>query len=301
MYTQFYGLSEAPFSLTPNTQFYCALAPHNEALQAVLFALHMGEGFLKVVGEVGTGKTLLCRKILNTIEGTYTVAYLPNPYLNPEELRWEFAKELGLSLDKTADQQTLTDAIHSELLNHHKAGKKVVLLIDEAQSLSWEALEALRLFTNLETESKKLLHMVLLGQPELDDKLANPRVRQLRQRISFSYRLRPMTLSETVYYIKHRLMVAGGNKSLINEKLCIQIAKASGGVARLVNLLCHKALLHAYGQGRQMVTKKDLNAAILDTHECAKPWQQSKWFYTAASITIGVGMALSLWLWERTL
>ena len=299
MYLTFFSLNEMPFSLTPNTQFFCALKPHNEAMQVLLTALKMGEGFIKVTGEVGTGKTLLCRKLLNSLSEDTVVAYLPNPYLNPDELRWAFATELGLTSDPELDQQALTQKIEHKLLQLQGAGQSVILIIDEAQCLSWDALEALRLFTNLETEQKKLLQVVLFGQPELDQRLSHERVRQLRQRISFSYQLRPMTKAEVVYYIEHRLKVAGATQaSLFNNRCALEIAKASRGIPRLVNLLCHKVLLQAFGQGEEKLTIKHVNHAIADTEDCTQI-SHLKWG-VIASCSVMLVIA-GLWFWRQVL
>ncbi|MBQ4832651.1 AAA family ATPase [Pseudoalteromonas sp. MMG010] len=296
MYLSFFNLSEMPFTLTPNTQFFCALAPHHEAMQVLTTALSMGEGFIKVTGEVGTGKTLLCRKLLNQIEQEYCVAYLPNSYLGPDELRWALAVELGMEVDKTLDQQALSQLINHHLLALQSENKRVVLLIDEAQCLSWDALEALRLFTNLETESEKLIQVVLFGQPELDDKLANNRVRQLRQRISFSYTLRAMTAAEVIYYINHRLQVAGFNQPpLFNNQLGLKIARASRGIPRLVNILCHKTLLQAYGEGVSSVSAAHIKLAVKDTEDCTAMTFNKQWAYFAIAITVLSIAVLGLW------
>ncbi len=303
MYLNFFNLKEMPFSLTPNTEFFCALEPHNEAMQVLLTALKMGEGFIKVTGEVGTGKTLLCRKLLNSLPENCVAAYLPNSYLNPEELRWEFASELGLKLDRQLDQQALSQKIQHQLLALQSDGLSVVLIIDEAQCLSWEALEALRLFTNLETENKKLLQVVLFGQPELNVKLANDRVRQLRQRISFSYDLRAMTPSEVVHYIAHRLSIASDkvindSDALFTTKLSLKIAKASRGIPRLVNLLCHKVLLQAFGQGTVKLNNQHIEYAINDTEDCIK--NKNYLWFMVSGISLSVFIA-ALWVWRQVL
>lgn len=242
----------------------------------LLSALSLSEGFMKVTGEVGTGKTLICRKLINHLEQAtqsddqsekYVIVYIPNPYLTPEELRLAVASELGLT---DFQQQSITQAIEQQLLTLNKADKKVVMIVDEAQCLSWDTLEALRLFTNLETESKKLLQVVLFGQPELDEHLANPKVRQLRQRIGFSYQLRPMTADEVVYYINHRLTKAGAQQPLFSRRLALKIARASRGIPRLVNSVCHKVLLQAYGEGTTKLTAKQVTQAIKETEDCQK-------------------------------
>lgn len=289
-----------PFTLTPNTEFLCALEPHHEAMQVLTTAIDMGEGFIKVTGEVGTGKTLLCRKLLNQLEPDYIVAYLPNSYLSPEELRWAIAVELGMDVDKALDQQALTQLINHYLLDLQEDNERVVLLIDEAQCLSWETLEALRLFTNLETESEKLIQVVLFGQPELDEKLANNKVRQLRQRISFSYKLRSMTAAEVIYYINHRLQVAGFNQPpLFSNNMGLKIARASRGIPRLVNILCHKVLLQAYGEGLNQITTRHIQLAIKDTEDCAKYRTGQYWSYSA--VAISVFAIAAIWIWRQWL
>ena len=211
MYLSHFGLQEAPFGLTPNTGFYYGLPPHEEAMQVLNWALAQGEGFIKVTGEVGTGKTLLCRKLLSELGSEacpVRLAWLPNPHLTPGELRTALALELGLAVQGESELD-LTDRIHRHLITLHQQGSRVVVLIDEAQALPDETLEAIRLFGNLETESSKLLQIVLFGQPELDVRLAKPHLRQLRQRIGFSYCLRPLRCDETRAYLEHRLHVSG--------------------------------------------------------------------------------------------
>jgi MSHA biogenesis protein MshM len=266
MYLYHFGLTELPFTLTPNTAFYVGLEPHNEALAVLLTALKAGEGFIKVIGEVGTGKTLLCRKLLNEIPEHFVTAYIPNPYLKPDELRRAVAVELGVKQAQRMSAQLLTQRIQQRLLELHSAGHSVVLILDEAQALPEESLEALRLFTNLETETRKLLQVVLFAQPELDERLATTRFRQLKQRITFSYKLRAMTAPEVQRYIQHRMQVAGyKGATLFNSALSKRVAKVSFGIPRLVNVLCHKMLMLSYGQGQYQITNKHLTAAIEDT------------------------------------
>ncbi len=266
MYLYHFGLKELPFTLTPNTNFYLGLAPHNEALAVLLTALKTGEGFIKVVGEVGTGKTLICRKLLNEIPEHFVTAYIPNPYLQPDELRRAVAVELGVKQAQRMSVQLLTQRIQQRLLELHQQGHSVVLILDEAQALPAESLEALRLFTNLETETRKLLQVVLFAQPELDQRLAEESFRQLKQRITFSYRLRAMTVDEVEQYIFHRLHVAGyKGAALFDHHVCQKIAKVTQGIPRLVNVLCHKMLMLGYGQGHYQITIKHLKIAAQDT------------------------------------
>ncbi|TKB51205.1 DUF2075 domain-containing protein [Ferrimonas sediminicola] len=305
MYLYHFGLRELPFSLTPNTQFFMQIAPHVEALQVLHTALAAGEGFIKVTGEVGTGKTLLCRKMLNELGDHYQVAYLPNPYLKADELRQAVAAELGIA--PKGDQHHLTEAISRRLLALAGQGKRVVLLLDEAQALPDDSLEALRLFTNLETEYAKLLQVVLFGQPELEQRLAQSQFRQLRQRITFSYRLRRLTLEESCGYVEHRLAVAGyQGKPLFSWQQMNWLHRASGGVPRLLNVLCHKTLMLAYGAGvRERVSNEMLRAAVVDTESAQSlpPWWRENLLMVLSLGMLSLaatGLALTIYL-ERFL
>jgi MSHA biogenesis protein MshM len=293
MYLYHFGLTELPFTLTPNTNFFLGLQPHNEALAVLLTALKTGEGFIKVIGEVGTGKTLLCRKLLNEIPDHFITAYIPNPYLTPDELRRAVASELGVKQALRMNVQLLTQRIQERLLALHQQGHSVVLILDEAQALPEKSLEALRLFTNLETETRKLLQVVLFAQPELDQRLNEEHFRQLRQRITFSYQLRAMTGVEVDQYINHRMRVAGyKGATLFPQPFGNKIAKASKGIPRLVNVLCHKMLMLAYGQGQYKITKQHLNAAIADTQDAKVSNFTSKAIIFASLVII---IALILW------
>ena len=270
MYKAHFGLTEAPFGLTPNTQFYHPLVPHFEALQVLTTALASGEGFIKVTGEVGTGKTLICRKLLNELGDDYVIAYLPNPYLTPNEMRSAVASELGI--DASLDQHQLTEALNHQLIALSAQAKQVVLLIDEAQMLPHETLEALRLISNLETESKKLMQVVLFGQPELDLRLKQDNLRQLRQRITFSYQLRPLLINETASYVEHRLAVSGYRGAPLFEPRALRVLhQASGGIPRLINVLAHKCLMLSYGLNARNITTKLVNLAIKDTESAIQP------------------------------
>jgi MSHA biogenesis protein MshM len=266
MYQSHFGLQELPFGITPDTSFAYACASHQEALNTLLVAVKNGEGFIKITGEVGTGKTLLCRKFLATLDDTYASAYIPNPYLEPRTLLLALAEELGVNLAKESDQHHLLKGLTQALLDLAGQGKSVVLCLDEAQAMPIESLEALRLLTNLETEKRKLLQVVLFGQPELDDKLAQESVRQLRQRITFQYCLGELARDELDYYLAHRLRVAGyrGNR-LFTKSAVRALHQASGGIPRLVNVLSHKAMLLAYGEGVQQATPRHVRTAASDT------------------------------------
>ena len=294
MYLYHFGLRELPFTLTPNTSFYLGLEPHNEALEVLLTALKTGEGFIKVVGEVGTGKTLMCRKLLNEIPEHFVTAYIPNPFLKPDELRRAVAVELGVKQAQRMSVQLLTQRIQQRLLELHSQGHSVVLILDEAQALPAESLEALRLFTNLETETRKLLQVVLFAQPELDERLAEKAFRQLKQRITFSYKLRAMNTLEVEHYIQHRLQVAGyKGASLFSHDIAKKLAKVSKGIPRLVNILCHKMLMLGYGEGSYQLTKKHLFQAIQDTEGMQHKNLQTHYFTSLLILIVLAGLSYS--------
>ncbi|MDP5147709.1 AAA family ATPase [Shewanella sp. ULN5] len=300
MYLQHFGLRQLPFTLTPNTGFFFGLTPHVEALQVLQMALETGEGFIKVTGEVGTGKTLVCRKLLNELPSHFQCAYIPNPYLTPAELRWAVAADLGIDVEERLDQQQLTRLIHERLLALNEQGFQVVLVIDEAQALPDDSLEALRLFTNLETESRKLLQVVLFGQQELDERLQQAKLRQLRQRITFSYHLRPLNWDEVHAYMNHRLTIAGfQGKAIFNVKESKFIANAARGIPRLVNILAHKTLLLAFGEGAKNVSIAHCQAAINDTDDTSEPINKPsfislKWLLVLLGFTLSIFAVMQL-------
>jgi len=272
MYLEHFGLSTQPFGITPDTGFYFESPSHQEALNVLLVALRGGAGFLKLTGEVGTGKTLLCRRLLDLLEGEFVTAYIPNPLLTPAALRMALAEELGIRCARNLGQHRLLKLITERLVELNADGRRVVLLLDEAQALPDDTLEALRLLTNLETGKDKLLLVVLFGQPELDDRLSQPRFRQLRQRILFAHRLRPLSAVECGAYLQHRLAVAdGGGRRLFDAGALKRLARASRGIPRLLNILAHKALMAAFGRGLAQAGWREVRAAIADTEAAAPP------------------------------
>jgi MSHA biogenesis protein MshM len=272
MYQEYFQLQTLPFGLTPNPSFFCQLKGHQEALNILQFCIRSGEGFIKIVGEVGSGKTLLCRKLLDSFSEEYITAYIPNPDLTPVELRKAFARELKLDPTQWQDQHELLTAIYQHLISLHANGNKVVLMIDEAQALSDESLETVRLLTNLETENSKLMQVVLFGQPELDDRLNKPNFRQLKQRISFSYSLPLMSRDDLDVYLHHRLAVAGHtHNDLFTKKARKLLYHSSRGIPRIVNILSHKALLVAYGRGHKQIDHKTMRLAVHDTEVARSP------------------------------
>ena len=316
MYLEHFGLSESPFGLTPDTSFFFACSSYQEALNTLLVAARNGEGFIKIVGEVGNGKTLLCRKFLatlnqgdrtattaigtqdeNTAERTSTrfvTAYIPNPYLEPRSLLLALADEFRVSLDKDADQHQMLKGLTHTLLNYASDGKRVLVCLDEAQAMPLESLEVLRLLTNLETEKRKLMQVVLFGQPELDERLKQNSVRQLRQRISFQYELKGLHDDELDRYLRHRLGVAGYSGETLFDKGAVNVLqRVSGGTPRLVNIIANKALLLAYGEGRQQVLARHIRTAAADTPETKRDWLVWGWGIGALVLSLaGVSWVL---------
>jgi MSHA biogenesis protein MshM len=291
MYESHFGLRELPFCLTPDTQFYLNSTWHAEASTVLDICIQQGEGFLKIVGEVGTGKTMLCRRLLSALPNNYMPIYIPNPYLSPEGLFHAIAHELGIRMNE-ANSHVVLKIIEDELVQLAVLGHKVILIVDEAQSMPAETLEALRLVTNLETEKFKLLQVVLFGQPELDVILGQPALRQLLQRVTFSYGLQPLVDEEVKDYLTHRLVKAGySGPELFEPKAIKAITRASGGIPRLINVLAHKAMMCAFGKKANSVNKQFVYAAIDDTESVSRPRLVPFSFGRAAAIGVAVPFA----------
>lgn len=301
MYEAFFGLREKPFALTPNTGFMVQLATYQACLNLLRVALAEGEGFIKVTGEVGTGKTLLCRALLNELDSTrYQVAWLPNPTLTPMSLRQALAHELHIANVADLDNHGLLAALHERLIELAGQGKSTVLLIDEAQALPTATLEALRLLTNLETEHRKLLQVVLFGQPELDATLAREDFRQLRQRITFSYGLRPLDVADATRYLQDRLAVAGYRGEPLFKTAAVRLlVRGSGGIPRLLNILANKSLMVAFGEGARQVLARHVRRALDDT-EGARPFWRSpsrRLGWTLAGGGVSLALIAGAWPW----
>jgi len=268
MYLEHFHLNEPPFSITPDTTFFMNRSGYQDALNVLLITLRSGEGFIKVTGEVGVGKTMLCRMLLRSLGPDYVTAYIYNPYIKPESLLFAIADELGIPYTEHVSQYTLLKLITSNLMKLHESGKHIVVCLDEVQAMPVKTLETLRLITNLETEKRKLIQVVLFGQPELDSLLNQPSIRQLKQRITFSYRLLPLNRVAMKKYMQHRLHIAGYPEGMIfNRRAMEQIYKYSHGIPRLINVISHKSLLSAYGQGARKVTQKHVREAVADMEE----------------------------------
>lgn len=266
MYESYYGLKEKPFNLTPDTEFYFESMTHQAALDVLLIAIRSGDGFIKLTGEVGTGKTLLCRKLLDLLDGQYATVYIPNPYMSCDSLLRAVVTEMGLQQE--LQQDNYLDCINRQLIRNARNNRQTIILLDEAQSLPVESLEAIRLLSNLETEKKKLVQIVLFGQPELDKKLADNNIRQLRQRIVHASELHSLSLGALASYVQHRLQSAGYfGPSLFSDRAIRLLFKKSKGVPRLINLLCDKAMLLAYASGKFHITEKQIEQAACDSQQ----------------------------------
>jgi MSHA biogenesis protein MshM len=298
MYLEHFGLQEFPFSITPGTKFFFASHTSQEALNTLKVAVMMGEGFMKVTGEVGTGKTLLCRKLIASLDEQYQVAYIINPYLEPLALFVELAAELGIERPKSSDvsQHHVLDALMQRVIELNKVGKRVVICLDEVQAMPIETLEALRLLTNFETEHRKLLQVIIFGQPELEERLNHHSVRQLRQRITFHYQLKPLSNTEFGYYIQHRLAVVGYQRGRLFSPMAMwMLGRKSRRIPRLINILANKSMLSAYGKGKRLVGLSDVMRAVDDTDSVHK---SRRWDQIVLSIgLVAVVMALAAYQW----
>ncbi len=265
MYLQYFGLQEAPFSIAVNPRYLFMSPRHRDALAHLLYGVGSGGGFILLTGEVGTGKTTINRCLLEQLPPATDVAIVLNPALNAQELLATVCDELGIAYEGTQPSlKTLTDSLHAFLLKNHAQGRKTVLLIDEAQHLDFDVLEQIRLLTNLETHSEKLLQIVLIGQPELAQLLQRPELRQLNQRITARYTLAALNPAETAAYIRHRLQVAGlpAGRELFPPEVVRGIHRATRGIPRLINVLCDRILLGTYGRNRAQADRQVLSQAI---------------------------------------
>jgi len=306
MYHAFFGLREPAFSIAVNPRYLYMSEQHREALAHLLFGLQ-GGGFVQLTGEVGTGKTTLIRCLLEQLPERTEVALILNPMASVPELLASICDELDAPyIDDKPSAKSLTDALYQKLLENHRQGRQTLLLIDEAQTLSTEALEQVRLLTNLETETSKLLNIILVGQPELQEFLARPALRQLAQRITARFHLQPLSAAETRAYIEHRLQVAGlePGRHLLSPALIGEIHQFSGGIPRLINIMCERMLLGAYGQDRQQLDKaifdqarREITGQQLNAPKTESPanWLRRPGLY---ALTIGlVALALAgFWL-----
>jgi general secretion pathway protein A len=261
MYTDYFGLKESPFSIAPNPRYLYMSERHREALAHLLFGINYEGGFVLLTGEVGTGKTTVCRCLLEQIPEDTEVALILNPCLTVVELLAAICDEFSIPRPAKESVKTLVDALNSFLLECHRRAKKAVLVLDEAQNFDCEVLEQIRLLTNLETNTRKLLQIVMIGQPELLDKLALPEMRQLDQRIIARYHLGPLSKRDVAIYIKHRLVVSGMKDELFDKRSLGRLYELSEGIPRVINVICDRAMLGAYSENTRKINHTILEQA----------------------------------------
>jgi len=302
VYFDYFGLKEAPFRVTPNTEYWYAGGQRGEMLAALQYAIGQGEGIIKVVGEVGSGKTMLCRKLVAQLPDTIDSVYLGNPTLSPDDMLAAILSDLGIDAAAEGRQARLAQ-LNAALLARHEAGRRVVVFVEEAQGIALDNLEFLRLLTNLETATDKLLQIILFGQPELDAQLADPRIRQLKDRITLSLNLSPLSESEVAEYLRARLAVAGyRGPDLFSAPLIARLTSLSGGLSRRINVLADKTLLAAYAGQTHTLTTTHLDAAASDA-EIRSPAQTApqprlpRWAWLSAGLAAGLGL-LTFVAWQ---
>ncbi len=274
MYQEYFGLKENPFSIAPDPRFFYMSKGHSEALAHLIYGVNTDGGFILLTGEVGTGKTTVCRCLLNNLPENSEVAFLLNPKVTVVELLASICDEFRISYPQgNTSNKVFVSAINDYLLDAHERGKRAILIIEEAQNLSVDVLEQIRLLTNLETNQRKLLQIVLLGQPELRRLLAQPRLRQLNQRITVRYHLSPLLKHEIPAYVNHRLSVAGSNRSeLFSKRQLSELFQLTGGIPRLINIICDRTLIGTFVQSRSAVDSKTLLTAAREVSGKKSQW-----------------------------
>jgi len=296
MYTSFFGLQEKPFAITPDPRYLYLSERHAEALAHLLYGINEAGGFIQLTGEVGTGKTTVIRSLLEQLPGHADVALILNPRITPAEFLLTICEELHVHVPESGrgSTKTLMDLLGRQLLDTHARGRRVVLIVDEAQNLSTQTLEQVRLLTNLETATTKLLQIILIGQPELRELLDKPELRQLAQRITGRYHLDPLSTEETAGYVKHRMRVAGATAEAFTPTALREVHRLSHGIPRVINVICDRALLGAFTQEDHRVGANLVRQAASEVYGRPVPAPWLKWA-TAASIAaalalVGIGV-----------
>ena len=286
MYMDYFRLSEMPFSIAPDPHFLFMSDRHREAIAHLLYGVQGEGGIVLLTGEIGTGKTTLCRRLLDQLPDNVDVAFILNPCMNVGELLQTVCEEFHIPVAPLGTgSKAFVDAIHARLLSGNAEGRRAILIVDEAQNIDPLVLEQLRLLTNLETNTRKLLQIFLIGQPELQTLLARPEMRQVAQRVVARYHLTQLGASEVKYYVSHRLRVSGADPDIFPDSLIRPIFRASGGVPRLINLICDRAMLGTYVKGLRRVTAPILLQAVKEVFEARKP-RRYRWL--AGRIAAGI-------------
>jgi len=297
MYLAFFGLGEKPFAITPDPRYLYLSVRHAEALAHLIYGITEAGGFIQLTGEVGTGKTTTIRSLLARVPRNAEIALIINPRMSPLEFLQTICEELGLGVPDSAESNAkeLVGLLNRYLLHAHARGRRVVLIVDEAQNLTPQVLEQVRLLTNLETETQKLLQIILIGQPELRDLLARNDLRQLAQRITARFHLDPLAREETFAYVQHRLRVAGASRDIFTRRALAAVHRISGGVPRVINILCDRALLGAYTADEHRVTARLVRRAGVEItgHDPGPRWLRRA--IVALSLLALVGSAWVLW------
>lgn len=286
MYAEYFGLDEKPFSIAPDPRYLYMSESHQEALAHLLYGLQTEGGFVLLTGEIGTGKTTLCKCMFEQAPSEINFAFIINPKVTALELLETVCDELLIEKPKEGSKKNLIDLINRHLLQINEQGQKTVIVIDEAQNLTSDVLEQLRLLTNLETSRHKLVQIILLGQPELRELIRKPELSQLSQRITARYHLGPLSKEDTALYILHRINVAGGEKALLTDGAIQLIYKLTGGVPRLINLLCDRALLGAYTELEEQVSRGIVKQSSKETFDFQLKSHKSLWLLTATFLAV---------------
>jgi len=297
MYYSYFGLRQVPFKSTPDTRLFFPGGNRGAVLEALVYAISTGEGIVKVVGEVGSGKTMLCRMLERELLENAEIVYLANPSLSPDNILPAIAFELHLPVAGGEDRLKVTHALQAYLLRKHAENRRIVAFVEEAQSMPLETLEEIRLLSNLETQDEKLLQIVLFGQPELDESLMNPRIRQLKERINYSFYLHPFSIAEVREYLSSRLRASGYKGMGIFTHAAIRsLTRYSKGLLRRINILADKSLLAAYAGGEIKVRTRHVRRAARDTEFVAKPGAA----VLAMALTFCLALAAIGWFaWQR--
>ena len=301
MYLEHFGLDRPPFKITPDTSMFYEGSKRGAALEALIYAIKTGEGIIKVVGEVGSGKTMLCRMLEVKLSGIVDVVYIANPSLSPDNILHVIAHELHLDVTNDESKLDVMQKLQDYLLEKHADNRQVVVFVEEAQSMPVETLEEIRLLSNLETDQHKLLQMVLFGQPELDDKLALPQIRQLKERITHSFHLDPFPPEDTLDYLNFRLRSVGyRGPSLFDRRTANAVEKYSSGLSRRINIIADKALMASFSEGSHEVTSRHVATAAKDSEFKVstnyKPLLLTSGFIAVVLLALWLGSMLPGWM-----